>query len=276
MRKSEIRRIVSVCPSNTGLCAHLGVLGRVVARDSWSDWPEEEVKDIEVIGNVLRIDVERVVELKPDLILASLNVPGMEKVVPKLRDTGLPVVVYDPESWQDVLDNLLDLGKRLDLDERAEAVVGEARRKVEGLQRGTSGLPWVTLCVEWWPKPVIVPCGKTYVNQVLSWVKVKNPFDHYEDHRSGQPPMEEIVQVNPDMYCVSWCGTPWVKYSEESVVERYSKFLNSEQAAVLSPLKIKEEPKRVFKLWEGEIGHPSLRLLDGATRVLEQRKALNI
>ena len=36
-------RIVSVCPSNTDLCAHLGVLDQVVGRDTWSDWPEDQV-----------------------------------------------------------------------------------------------------------------------------------------------------------------------------------------------------------------------------------------
>lgn len=93
-----MKRIVSVCPSNTDLMAHLGLLDWVVGRDSWSDWPEGQVESIPLIGSVLNIDIEAVEALQPDLILASRNVPGMERMVPKLEATGLPMVVYDPES----------------------------------------------------------------------------------------------------------------------------------------------------------------------------------
>ena len=75
--------------------------------------------DIEVIGPVLNINVRRIVELEPDLILASLNVPGMERVVPRLKATGLPMVIYDPETWDDVIANLVDLGERVELSDRA-------------------------------------------------------------------------------------------------------------------------------------------------------------
>lgn len=72
------------------------------------DWPEGEVDSIPIIGEVLAIDYTAVAALKPDLILASRNVPGMEKVVPKLAGLGFPMVVYDPETWADVLEDLED------------------------------------------------------------------------------------------------------------------------------------------------------------------------
>ena len=96
MLEETAMRIVSVCPSNTYLMEHQGLLDLVVGRDSWSDWPEGKVETIPVIGSVLNIDIAAVEKLNPDLILASRNVPGMELVVPKLESTGFPVVVYDP------------------------------------------------------------------------------------------------------------------------------------------------------------------------------------
>lgn len=237
----------------------------MVGRDTWSDWPEGRVDGIEVIGPVLNINTKRVVELEPDLILASLNVPGMERVVPRLKATGLPMVIYDPETWDDVITNLIDLGERMDLSDRAKAVVAVAEEEVERLQEESAQLPWVDLCVEWWPDPVIVPKKETYVNQVLSWVKVRSSFRE-EEGRSGPVEMKHVIEKNPDLYSVSWCGTPWEEYDEQSVVDRYAN----------SGAKFAQDPNRIFKLWEGEIGHPSLRLLDGARRVLEQRKRLGI
>ena len=262
---STAKRIVSVCPSNTDPCAHLGILDQVVGRDTWSDWPEGRVDGIEVIGPVLNINTRRVIELEPDLILASLNVPGMERVVPRLKATGLPMVIYDPETWDDVITNLIDLGERMDLSDRAKAVVASAEEEVERLQEESAQLPWVDLCVEWWPDPVIVPKKETYVNQVLSWVKVRSPFRE-EEGRSGPVTLEYVIEKNPDLYSVSWCGTPWEEFDEQSVVDRYAG----------SGAKFVQDPNKIFKLWEGEIGHPSMRLLDGARRVLEQRKRLGI
>ena len=78
--------------------------------------------------------------------------------------------------------------------------------------------------------------------------------------------IDDVVASDPDLYAISWCGTKWEDYNTESVFNRYShtgaRFLNDKQ--------------RVFKLWEGVIGHPSLRLLDGAKRVLKQRRLLRI
>jgi iron complex transport system substrate-binding protein len=258
-------RIVSVCPSNTDLMAHLGILNWVIGRDSWSDWPEGEVESIPIIGSVLNIDIQAVEELRPELILASRNVPGMEHVVPKLEATGFPVVVYDPETWRDVLDNLRDLGARVGLSDRAEQVIDDALREVASLQQSTQDLPWLDVLVEWWPDPFIVPFEETYVNEVLSWVKARTPFRHTAG-RSGKVPKQAILEANPDLYAISWCGTPFTDYDLSSV---YRRFEGSHAAFVT-------QPNRVFKLWEGIIGHPSLRLLDGAKCVLRQRREMGL
>lgn len=256
-------RIVSVCPSNTDLMAHLGKLEWVVGRDSWSDWPEGEVESIPVIGSVLNIRVQDVEALEPDLILASRNVPGMERVVPKLEQTGLPMVVYDPESWEDVLDNLRDLGARLGIARTAEEVIGRAVAEVARLRGAVAGRPPLELLVEWWPHPVIVPFRETYVNHVLDWVGMRNPFAEVPG-RSGKVTLDAVAEKNPDLYAISWCGTPYADYDLASISMRYAG----------RPLTFLDRPDRMIKLWEGVIGHPSLRLLDGARQLLALRERL--
>lgn len=145
----------------------------------------------------------------------------MERVVPRLRATGMPMVIYDPETWDDVIADLVDLGERVELSDRATAVVASATKEVERLQDESAQLSWIDLCVEWWPDPVIVPKSETYVNQVLSWVKVRNPFRH-EEGRSGPVTRDHVVSKNPDLYSVSWCGTAWKEYDERSVMDRYA------------------------------------------------------
>lgn len=258
-------RIVSVCPSNTDLMAHLGALDWVVGRDGWSDWPEGAVDRIPVIGEVLAIDYEAVRGLEPDLILASRNVPGMEKVVPRLERLGFPMVVYDPETWDDVIQNLTDLGERIGLEARATEAIATAKARIAALQQRSRDLPVIDMVVEWWPEPVIVPYSETYVNEVLSWVRVRNPFEAVPG-RSGRMDRASVLETQAQLYAISWCGTPWADYRTASVREHYGD--------VGAPFV--EEPERVFKLWEGVIGHPSLRLLDGAQQILDTRLRLGL
>src|SRR5687767_10391073 len=71
-------RIVSTACSNTEIVCALGCAGLLVGVDDHSDYPVEVVKRLPRVGPDLGIDVERVKALQPDLVLASLTVPGHE------------------------------------------------------------------------------------------------------------------------------------------------------------------------------------------------------
>lgn len=85
-------RIVSLCPSNTEILAYLGLTEHIVGVDHYSDWPHP-VRSLPDLGPDLNINMNKVVELKPDLIVASLSVPGMERHVAQLKDLGIPYLV---------------------------------------------------------------------------------------------------------------------------------------------------------------------------------------
>ena len=73
-------RIISLCPSNTELVHYLGLTQYLVGVDDYSDWPNS-IKSLPKLGPDLNINIDLVESLKPDLVLASLSVPGMEKTL---------------------------------------------------------------------------------------------------------------------------------------------------------------------------------------------------
>lgn len=73
-------RLVSICPSNTELLGYLNLIPHLVGVDNDSTWPST-IQDIPKVGPDLQIDIQKVVSLRPDLVLASLSVPGMEKTL---------------------------------------------------------------------------------------------------------------------------------------------------------------------------------------------------
>src|SRR5438309_9652204 len=78
----DARRIVSVAPSNTEILHALGLGRRIVGVDRWSDYPPR-VNSLPRVGSDLRVDVERVTALQPDLVVASLHVRSEERRVGK-------------------------------------------------------------------------------------------------------------------------------------------------------------------------------------------------
>src|SRR6266496_3600284 len=86
-----VRRIVAIAPSNTEILHALGLGRRIVGVDHWSDYPPR-VRHLPQIGSDLRVDIARVVALAPDVVVASLHVPGMEDNLPAFEQAGLPYV----------------------------------------------------------------------------------------------------------------------------------------------------------------------------------------
>src|SRR3981189_2307643 len=81
------RRIVSLAASITEILHALGLGRRIVGVDRWSDYPPRVI-DLPRVGSDLRVDVSLVAALKPDLVVASLHVPGMEDNLPAFDRVG--------------------------------------------------------------------------------------------------------------------------------------------------------------------------------------------
>ncbi|MBT3326654.1 MAG: ABC transporter substrate-binding protein, partial [Gemmatimonadales bacterium] len=82
-------RIVSLACSNTEIVCALGCAHMLVGVDDHSDFPVDVVAALPKVGPDLDIDVDKVATLKPDLVLATLTVPGHEQVVARLEEAGL-------------------------------------------------------------------------------------------------------------------------------------------------------------------------------------------
>ena len=77
-------RVVSLACSNTEIVCALGCGDLLVGVDDHSDYPQEIISTLPRVGPDLEIDVDTVAALKPDLVLASLTVPGHEKNIEKI------------------------------------------------------------------------------------------------------------------------------------------------------------------------------------------------
>ena len=87
------QRIVSLLPSLTETVCALGACGRLVGVDRHADWPES-VRALPRVGGLEDTQIERIVALKPDLVLAALS----SRAVDRLQALGLPVLALEPQN----------------------------------------------------------------------------------------------------------------------------------------------------------------------------------
>src|SRR5688572_467497 len=111
-------RVVSLACSNTEIVCALGLGHTLVGVDDHSDHPPEVVEPLPRLGPDLSIDVDRVLALRPDVVLASLTLPGHERVVERIAAAGLPHVAPDPQSLADVYRDIRDIGALLGVPSR--------------------------------------------------------------------------------------------------------------------------------------------------------------
>ena len=90
------QRIVSLLPSLTETVCALQACSRLVGVDRFSNWPAS-VRGLPQLGGLEDTQIERLVALKPDLVLS----PGSSRAVDRLEGLGLRVVVLEPKSLQD-------------------------------------------------------------------------------------------------------------------------------------------------------------------------------
>jgi iron complex transport system substrate-binding protein len=242
-------RIVSHTCSNTEIVCALGCADLLVGVDDHSDYPIEVVSRLPRIGPDLGVDVERVKELEPDLVLSSLTVPGHEQVVAALERSGLPLLVLAPKSLADVYVNVEEIARALGVEERGRDLAARMREELRVAQETSATRP--PILVEWWPKPVIVPGKRSWVTDMLMIAGGANPWGA-RDCESMPVGDEEVIAAAPQAIVVSWCGVEPEKLRPD-VVRRRQGWCGVPAIA----------NDRVYCVPEAWMGRPGPRLVEG-------------
>lgn len=245
-------RIVSLACSNTEIVHALGCAHLLVGVDDHSDWPPAVVTPLPKVGPDLGIDVDRVAALKPDLVLATLTVPGHEQVVAKLEAAGLPFIAPEPVSLADVYRDIRDIAARLGVSGRGEELVAELRRELDAPEPGPEA---PTILIQWWPKPVITPGRLSWATDVLHAAGARGVLEH-EDVKSRPLTDDEVRERAPDAVVLSWCGVHPDKYRPDVV-------LNNPNWADLPFVR----HGQVHSVGEPFLGRPGPRLVEGVRRL---------
>ncbi|GHI01195.1 cobalamin-binding protein [Neobacillus kokaensis] len=212
-------RIVSLCPSNTELLGFMGLTSYIVGVDNYSDWPVE-INGLPRIGSDLDIDITAVEALQPDLVLASLSVPGMEKNIAGLKERGLPFITLNPKSLSEIGDNMLEVGNATG----QEVIAHAAHRKYFTLLEKYAEIGRMIeerplLYWEWWPKPVFTPGYANWLTEISDIAGGRNIFAD-DERASVKTDWEDVRKRNPDYILLAWVGVMEKQVKPELLKQR--------------------------------------------------------
>jgi len=239
--------VVSLACSNTEIVCALGCSHLLVGVDDHSDFPEDVVSRLPRVGPDLEIDIDRVAALEPDLVLATLTVPGHETVVEGLELAGLPFIAPAPESVEDVYQNIGEISGRLGVPGRGRKLVDSMKEELVPPHPAVGP----SILVQWWPKPTIAPGRRSWTHDVIEAAGGRNVLGH-ADLQSRPLTDDEVVALDPDAIVISWCGVEPSKYRPDVVLDN---------AAWKDVSAVRDG--RVYAVPEGFLGRPGPRLVNG-------------
>ena len=191
--------IISLSPSATEILFALGNGKDIIANTVYCDFPPE-AKTLPKIGSWIRIDIEKIKMMKPDILFTSSIV--QEKIFQQLMNAGLNVCHTDPRSLQGIFESILIIGKAIDKTNSAEKIVSSMKKQEERL-RSIKHKSKSKLYIEEWFNPPMV--SGNWVPDIAELAGFE-----YSIIRSGELSraitLEEIQKYEPDIILSSYCG----------------------------------------------------------------------
>lgn len=196
---SPPQRIVSLAPSNTEILFALGLGDRVVGVTDYCNYPRE-AQEKPKVGGYSTVSVERVIALRPDLVIAAYG--NGRELIENLRSYGIPVICLHPSNLEDVLDNILLVGTATGAGENATRLAGDLRQRIHDVETETVGSdfhPRVAHII--WSDPIYVSGNGTFQDELIRVAGGRNAFSHVEGWKNVG--IEDFISADPEVLIVN-------------------------------------------------------------------------
>ena len=197
------QRIVSLSPHATEMLFAAGAGSRVIAADEYSDFPEA-AKKLRRIGSAHALDLEAIVALKPDLVVAWKSGNDARQVA-RLIELGIPVFFTEPRAPEDIASAIGRLGV---LAGTMETAIAAARRLDDGIARLTAAhrkSALVDVFFEIWSPPVMTINNRHLIDAIVRACGGRNVFGALPA-LTPTVSVESVVGANPQVIIASGMG----------------------------------------------------------------------
>ena len=193
-------RIVSLSPSNTEILFALGLGDIVVGATKYCNYPPlvQELKDsgkIEVVGGYVEPDIERILTLHPDLVLAGQK--HSNGAVSLLDKEGIPTFVVDPNNLTSIIQSIEKIGKITGKEVESSELCSRMESRIKAVSDKVSSLPKTRVLYIVWHDPVRTAGAETFEDEIIEKAGGVNIFHDLSGYAQVDP--EAIAVRNPEV-----------------------------------------------------------------------------
>jgi iron complex transport system substrate-binding protein len=189
------QRVVSLAPHVTELLFAAGGGDHIVGTVSYSDYPPA-ARAIPRIGDNRAVDIERLLALKPDLLVVWRH-NASSRQLEQLRRLGIPLFYSEPHRLADIPDTLQRLGQLLGTEPQARHEAEELRRQLNDLAARYRNRPPVRVFYQVWDRPLYTLNGRHIVSDVIRLCGGENVFAQLPV-TAPRIDIEAVLQENPE------------------------------------------------------------------------------
>lgn len=222
------RRIVALSPGVTELLYAAGAGERVVGAVSFSDYPPEAT-ELPRVGSYDRLDLEALLALKPDLVVAWAGGNPREQI-DRLPRFGIPVFFSDVNDFAAISSSLERFGALAGSEAVADEAASTLRRQVATLRSQHADAAPVAVFYQVWEQPLMTVNGEHWISQALSLCGGENPFAD-EAPLVPRIGVEAVLARDPEAIITGGMGEPdstwleaWRDFPEMTAVRRDNLF----------------------------------------------------
>ena len=201
------RRVVCLTSETTEIAFAVGAGDRVVGVPGTARRPAE-ARRLPKVGGFTTFRLDRIVELKPDLVLAFSDLQA--DIVRQLVQAGVPVLALNQRSLAEIFQAILVIGGALGCDEAARGVVVDMQDEIRQVREFSSVWPdRPRVYFEEWGDPPIA--GIRWVSELIEIAGGQDVFPELRDRPDARGRIVdpgEVIRRDPEIVVASWCGKP--------------------------------------------------------------------
>lgn len=190
------QRIVCLSPSLAETVFALGLDEFVVGVTDFTEYPPS-VPSKPSVGELVNPAIERIISLQPDLVLAEMGLNRPDLII-QLEHLGIPVFVFNPQSLNEVLTTIQQIGDILNRTSEAQNLVKLLMERRQEVHRKVSKFPRPKVLMVVWYSPVITAGGKAFVTDVISAAGGESVTANIPQ-AWPQISLEEVLRRKPDV-----------------------------------------------------------------------------
>ena len=193
----KYNRIVVLDPATVEMIYMLGAEDKIVGvanLERSKVWPEEKVAKLESVGTFMKPSLEKIIALKPDLVIMSA-LTG-EELNNGLKSNNIEAKRVQANSIEEIFTNFLEVAKMLGKENEANKIIAEKKAKLEEIKKIATGNKKGLFVMS--ASPLMVFGNDNLPNDIMKLLNIKN----IAENQKGRNPIvtpEFIIKENPDI-----------------------------------------------------------------------------